>query len=279
MLAGMAYIYWSVRPELVTIGPLAVRWYGLLFAVLFAIGYLIVRWQFRVEHKPEQDLDTLLVYLVAGTIVGARLGHVLFYDPQSYLAHPLEILAIWHGGLASHGGAIGVLLAVYLYSRRHKDQPFLWLMDRIVVPTALGGALIRLGNLFNSEILGEPTQVPWAFVFLRVDSVPRHPAQLYESVCYLLIFCLLMWVYGRLRAQTPRGLLMGLFLVAVFAARFAIEFVKQRQATYEQGFPLSVGQILSIPFVVAGGVLIWRAATAARWVGNAAARPAVQKSP
>ncbi len=252
-------IYWDVRPELVQLGPITVRWYGLFFAILFAIGYLIARWQFRLEHKDLNTLDSLLVYMIVGTIVGARLGHCLFYDPGYYLRHPMEILRVWEGGLASHGGALGVLLAIYLYCRRHPDQPYLWLLDRVVVPTALGGSLIRLGNLFNSEILGDPTHLPWAFVFLRVDRVPRHPAQLYESVSYALIFVGLLLVYRKFRERTPRGLLVGLFLVSVFTMRFLIEFVKERQASYESNLPLSVGQWLSIPFIVAGLVLLWRA--------------------
>lgn len=255
----LAYIYWNVRPEIVQFGPFTVRWYGLFFAILFAVGYLIARWQFRIEHKDEGQLDSLLVYVVIGTIVGARLGHCLLYEPDYYLRHPLEILKVWEGGLASHGGALGVLLAVYLFSRKRPELPFLWLLDRIVVPTALGGSLIRLGNLFNSEILGEPTHLPWGFVFLRVDAVPRHPAQLYESISYLLVFVALLLIYRRLKQHTPRGLLLGLFLVSVFTFRFLIEFVKERQADYEANLPLSVGQLLSIPFIVAGGVLVWRA--------------------
>jgi prolipoprotein diacylglyceryl transferase len=241
------------------LGPLTVRWYGVLFAVLFVLGYLIVRWQFRVEGKDQRSLDSLLVYMVLGTIVGARLGHCLFYDPVYYFHHPFEVLEVWQGGLASHGGAVGILIALYLYTRRWPGQPYLWLLDRIVVPTALGGCLIRLGNLFNSEILGGPTRVPWAFVFARVDAVPRHPAQLYESLAYALVFIVLFVVYWRLRARTPQGLLLGLFLVSVFTFRFLIEFVKERQAAYEQNLPLSVGQWLSIPFVLAGLVLLWRA--------------------
>jgi prolipoprotein diacylglyceryl transferase len=256
---AVAFIYWDVRPEVFQVGAFAVRWYGMFFALLFAIGYFIGRWQLRSEGKSLESLDSLLVYLVAGTIIGARLGHCFFYEAAYYLRHPLEIFAVWQGGLASHGGAIGVLIAVYAFSRRHPDQPFLWLMDRIVVPTALGGCLIRLGNLFNSEILGEPTRVPWAFVFKRVDSVPRHPAQLYESIAYLIIFVCLMLVYRKLRAQTPRGLLLGLFLILVFTARFFIEFVKERHAAFEQNWPLSVGQILSIPFILAGVILVRRA--------------------
>lgn len=254
-----AYIYWNVRPEIFQFGPLTVRWYGLFFAILFAIGYVIARWQFRVEQKDESQLDSLLVYIVIGTIVGARLGHCLFYEPGYYLSHPLEILKVWEGGLASHGGALGVMIAVWLFSRRRPGMPFLWLLDRIVVPTALGGSLIRLGNFFNSEILGGPTHLPWGTIFARVDLVPRHPAQLYESISYLLVFIGLMLVYRRLKAKTQRGLLLGLFFVSVFTFRFLIEFVKERQAAYEANLPLSVGQLLSIPFIVAGAALVWRA--------------------
>jgi phosphatidylglycerol---prolipoprotein diacylglyceryl transferase len=255
----LSYIYWNVRPELVQLGPLAIRWYGVFFAILFIVGLLIGRWQFRIEHKDEGSLDKLLFYVIIGTVVGARLGHCFFYDPVYYLRHPVEILEVWRGGLASHGGAAGVLIAVYFYCRHRPDQPYLWLLDRIVVPTALGGAMIRLGNLFNSEILGTPTHLPWGFVFERVDSTPRHPVQLYESIAYALIFVALLWLYWRLRARTPRGLLVGLFLTSVFTFRFFIEFLKERQASYIAPFSLKVGQWLSIPFIIAGVVLLYRA--------------------
>lgn len=254
----ISYVYWDIRPELIRFGPLAIRWYGLFFAVLFLVGYGIVRWQFRVEHKDEASLDRLLFYMIAGTIIGARLGHCLLYDPVYYFHHPVEILEVWHGGLASHGGAAGILVALYFYTRHQPDQSYLWLLDRIVVPTALGGSLIRLGNLFNSEILGKPTHVPWAFVFERVDWVPRHPVQLYESIAYALIFVVLLRIYWRLRARTPRGLLLGLFVVSVFTFRFFIEFLKQRQASYGHHFPLTIGQCLSLPFIIFGAVLLWR---------------------
>lgn len=254
----MAFIYWNMNPELARLGPVTIRWYGVFFALLFMLGLFIGRWQFRVEHKDEASLDRLLFYIVIGTIVGARLGHCLFYDPSYYFHHPVEILEVWQGGLASHGGAAGVLIALYLYTRRHPDQPYLWLLDRVVVPTALGGALIRLGNLFNSEILGTPATVPWAFVFERVDAVPRHPAQLYESVAYLIIFLVLLRIYWRLRERTPRGLLVGLFLVSVFSFRFLIEFVKESQASYEGHFIIKVGQWLSVPFILVGAGLLWR---------------------
>ena len=256
---SQAFIYWDVSPELFKAGPLVVRWYGVFFALAFVSGYFIARWQFRKEHENESALDSLLAYVMAGTVIGARLGHVLFYQPAHYLSHPLEILEVWQGGLASHGGAVGILAALYFYKRRHPDQPYLWLLDRIVVPAALGGALIRVGNLFNSEILGRPATVPWAFMLARVDAVPRHPVQLYEAVGYVMIFALLLGIYRRLRDRTPRGLLFGLFLVTVFTVRFFLEFLKERQADYEQHFVLSVGQWLSLPFMALGLVLLWRA--------------------
>ena len=251
-------IHWDVSPELLRLGPFALRWYGVCFALSFMLGYFIVRGIFRREHKPERDLDRLLFYMLAGTIVGARLGHCLFYEPAYYLSHPLEILMFWKGGLASHGGAIGIFTALFLYSRSRLEQPYLWLLDRIAVPTALGGCFIRLGNLFNSEILGTPTDVPWAFVFARIDDVPRHPAQLYESIAYLLIFIVLMVVYRKGGEKTPCGLLTGLFLALVFGARFLIEFVKVRQAAFGEALPLSMGQLLSIPVIVIGLILLWR---------------------
>jgi len=255
----LAEIRWNVQPELFQFGPIVLRWYGLCFAALFFIGFTIVRWQFRAEAKNEDDLQPLLIYLIAGTIVGARLGHVFFYEPAYYFRNPLEILKVWHGGLASHGGTLGVLVAMFLYSRSRPGQPFLWLVDRVAVPTALGAALIRLGNLFNSEILGRPADVPWAFVFERVDGVPRHPAQVYESVAYLVVFAVLLAVYRHYRENTPRGLLTGLFLVMVFSARFGIEFFKERQESFPLGLSLNLGQLLSVPFVVAGAWLILQA--------------------
>jgi phosphatidylglycerol---prolipoprotein diacylglyceryl transferase len=255
----LAEVHWNVPPELFQLGPFVVRWYGLCFAALFFIGYAMVRWQFRIEGKNEADLQTLLVFLVAGTIVGARLGHVLFYDPLYYFHHKLEIFKVWHGGLASHGGTAGVLVAMYLYSRSRPDQPFLWLVDRVAVPTALGAAFIRLGNLLNSEILGRPAAVPWAFVFERVDDVPRHPAQLYEMLAYLAVFGVLLMVYRYYRERTPRGLLTGLFLFLVFSARLGIEFFKEPQESFRLGLPLNLGQVLSLPFVIAGAWLIYRA--------------------
>ncbi|MFP4229193.1 MAG: prolipoprotein diacylglyceryl transferase [Salinivenus sp.] len=259
-------IHWDVDPTLFELGPLAPRWYGLLFALGFLIGFYLMQRVFRREGKPVQDLDFLLLYLLGGTVIGARLGHVLFYAPGYYLLRPHEILAIWEGGLASHGGLIGVLFAIWLYCRRREDQPFVWLLDRLAAPVALTGALIRLGNLFNSEILGVPTDLPWGVVFERaarlrddIEAVPLHPVQVYESISYALIAAVLWGLYRRYGEDTPHGLLVGLFMTLIFGARIVLEAFKREQAHFEVGMPLSMGQLLSIPAVLAGLWLLWRA--------------------
>ena len=265
----LSYIDWNVSPVLLPLGPMALRWYSLCFLATFVIGFYIMRDVFRSEGKSEEDLNSLVNYMVLGTLIGARLGHCLFYDPGFYLSNPLEIVKFWHGtsfgisGLSSHGGALGIFSALYIYTRK-REIPYIWILDRIVIPTALGGLFIRLGNLFNSEIVGIPTEVPWAFVFTRIDNLPRHPAQLYESLGYGLIFVMLYTLYRRLRRESPDGLLLGLFTLFAFAYRFFIEFVKERQANYGQDLPLSVGQLLSVPLVILGIFLIARAIQSAR---------------
>ena len=251
-------IYWNVTPELFSLGPLTVRWYGLFFVLTFLFGFLVIRWMFRREGKPEVDADQLLNHMVLGTVVGARLGHCLLYDPGYYLSHPIEILMVWKGGLASHGAVVGILVALYAYSRGRPDQPYLWVLDRVAVPTMIAGFFVRMGNLFNSEIIGTPTDLPWAFVFERIDSLPRHPTQLYESLAYGALFLVLLVAYRRLDGKIPPGRLVGLLLVSVFTFRFAIEFVKVRQAAYGHDMALTVGQLLSIPLVIAGAWLLVR---------------------
>ena len=257
-LAVLAQITWDVSPEIFRLGPLPIRWYSLGWLLAFALGFYLVRWMYQREGKPEADLETVLLYLILGAIIGARLGHCFFYRPDYYLAHPLEVVAFWKGfrGLASHGGVVGVLLSLYIFSRRHPDQPYLWLADRVAGPAALGGFFIRMGNLMNSEILGLPTDVPWAMAFVRVDSVPRHPAQVYEALSYLLIFFLLFFFYRWRELKSRSGFLSGAFLLTVFGARFFIEFVKERHVAFEVGLPLSMGQILSLPIVALGLALI-----------------------
>jgi phosphatidylglycerol---prolipoprotein diacylglyceryl transferase len=251
-------IPWDVNPEIFRLGPVAVRWYGLLFASSFLIGYIIMNKIFKNENLGEAVLDKLTVYMAIGVVVGARLGHTLFYEPEYYLKHPAEILAVWHGGLASHGAAIGILLAVWLFVRKeHKD--YLWALDRIAIVVALSGFLIRMGNLMNSEIYGVETTVPWGFVFLRNHEVaPKHPTQIYEGLAYLFIFFLLYRLYWRKKGEHLQGLLISLLCMLVFIARFFIEFLKEDQVAFEAGMKLNMGQWLSIPFILLGlAGLIW----------------------
>ena len=254
----LAFIEWSVNPEIFHLGPIHVRWYGLLFASAFVAGYAILTWVFKKEGKKQEDLEQLAVYMIFGTVIGARLGHCLFYNPEFYLTHPLEILKVWEGGLASHGAAIGILIALYIFSKKKKSYTMLWTLDRIVIVVALGGSFIRLGNLFNSEIIGKPTDVPWAFIFTSVDNVPRHPTQIYESLAYLIVFLILIFIYAKGFEKNRSGLLFGLFLVLVFTFRFFVEFLKEDQSSFEAGMALNMGQLLSIPFVIAGIVFIVR---------------------
>jgi len=252
----MDYFVWNVSPEIFSIGPVTVRWYGALFATGFICGYFIMQWIYRRENKNVAELENLLLYVAAGTVIGARLGHCLFYDPAFYLSHPWKILAIWEGGLASHGGGLGVLIAVYLYCRKYSVS-YLWLMDRISITVALAGSFIRLGNLFNSEILGKAAEAPWAIIFQRVDSVPRHPVQVYESMSYAIVFVITFLVYKFYSDKLRNGFIVGLTIVLLVSARIVMEFFKTPQAHYETGLDLSVGQLLSIPYLIAGCVLIY----------------------
>lgn len=213
---------------------------------------------FKREKHTEQELNDLVWYMILGTVLGARLGHCLFYNPVYYLKHPIEILEVWRGGLASHGAAIGILTALYLYVKKRKDITFLWIIDRVVITVALSGFFIRMGNLFNSEIIGKPTNANWGFVFVSVDNIPRHPAQLYESIAYLLIFIFLLTFYFRTEGKFKPGIVFGLFLILVFGFRFFIEFIKENQTYFEQGMALNMGQLLSIPFVILGTYLLFR---------------------
>ncbi|WP_287126753.1 prolipoprotein diacylglyceryl transferase [Desulfobacter sp.] len=250
------YFVWDISPVIFSAGPVTIRWYGLFFAGAFVAGHILMTAVYKKEGRPVQDLSSLMNHLLLGTIIGARLGHCLFYDPVYYLGHPVQILKIWEGGLASHGGAAGILAALLIYSYKKKDQGFLWLMDRIALPAAFGGGLIRTGNFFNSEIIGRPTAMPWAVVFQRVDSLPRHPSQLYESIACLLIFIILGMTYRKDTARNTEGVISGLFLTLVFSSRIALEFFKVPQAAYNTEMFLNTGQWLSIPFVLVGMGLI-----------------------
>ncbi len=255
---NLASIFWNVSPEIIKLGPISLRWYGLLFASTFVLGYIILLKIFQNEKKPQADLEQLSIYVILGTVIGARLGHCLFYDPVYYLSHPIKILEVWEGGLASHGAAIGIITSIYLLTKKQKDKTMLWILDRLVIVVALGGALIRLGNLFNSEIIGKASDVPWAFIFIRVDNIPRHPAQLYESIFYFISFFILYFVYSKTGKKIKQGYLFGLFLVLIFGFRFFVEFIKENQSPFEQYLFLNMGQLLSIPFVAAGLFFMFR---------------------
>lgn len=260
---ALSYITWNADPILFTLGPLSVHWYGLAFAVGFIIGYNIVARMFRHEGAPEKWLGILLIYVVVATLVGPRLGHVFFYEPEFYLAHPGEIIKIWNGGLASHGGAIANIIAVFLFSWFVSKKPASWTFDKLVIPIALVGGLIRLGNLMNSEIYGEYTTLPWGFIFVRQgETLPAHPTQIYEALCYFALFGLLMWMYWKRDAEERPWLITGVFFIGIFLPRFLIEYVKNVQVASEVDmiarYGMNMGQMLSIPFILLGiGLVIW----------------------
>lgn len=252
-------VNWDVSPEIFPNLPL--RWYGLFFAIAFYVGFELLSRMFKREGVPAEWTDKALIYTMIGCIVGARLGHVFFYDWPEYRENPIEIFMIWKGGLASHGAAVGIILAMYFYSKKVTNRSMLWILDRVVITVAQGGVLIRLGNLMNSEIYGKPTGADWGFVFLRSDKLllPRYPTQIIEAICYLLIFLLLWYSYLRTDIRLYLGKLFGYFLALVFGARFLVEFLKENQVAFENNLPLNMGQLLSIPCVIAGLYFIFQA--------------------
>jgi len=254
------FIRWNATPEIISLfnGGLQIRWYGLFFALAFLLGYYIFMFIAKREKIAVTLIDNLTLYVAIGTILGARLGHCLFYEPEYYLKNPLEILFVWHGGLASHGGAIGVIIALYLLSKKYKISN-VWLLDRISIAVALAAFFIRMGNLMNSEIYGVATTLPWGFVFIRNgEMLPKHPTQIYEGLAYLIIFFVLCLLYLRCSKLPRPGLLLGIFLVSVFSARFVIEFIKEPQVAFETTMIINMGQLLSIPFIIAGVIILWR---------------------
>jgi len=250
-------LVWNLNPEIFSLGPVHVRWYGVFFALGFFLGYEIMARIYRREGRNLENLSDLLLYLMLGTVIGARLGHVFLYQPDYYLAHPWEIPMLWEGGLASHGGFAGVMIALYLYLKKHREMTFIQLADRLAIPCLLTAAMIRIGNFFNSEILGTPTNLPWAVVFARVDPVPRHPAMLYEALAYFVVFVALYVAYWKTRIIQYSGRTLGISLAICFFARFLIEFVKENQVPFENQMVLNMGQLLSIPFVIAGFYFIY----------------------
>lgn len=267
MLNNLLTIVWDVNPEAFRIPFIdwPVRWYGIFFVIGLLVSQYILFYIFEKDGKTRQNVEDLTIYVVLGTIIGARLGHVFFYDFSYYMSHPLEIVQIWKGGLASHGGAIGIIIATYLYCRKYKFK-FLWVFDRLVIVACFTGACIRFGNLMNSEIIGKITDLPWGVKFVQAYPPElaldfRHPAQVYEALYFLVLMVLLFYLWKNKRQKLNDGFLFGLFLVILFTLRFLDEFVKINQEGWEDKLPINMGQILSIPFVLAGIYLIYHAKT------------------
>lgn len=260
-------IYWDFDPVMLRLGEnFDVRYYGLMWALAIGLAAMMFDRFVKREGLPEKVSESIFYFGTLATIIGSRVGHCLFYEPDKYLAEPLRILTdIRDGGMASHGAAIGLLIGLWLFSRRNK-LPYLWSLDRIMIAVAIGGAMVRFGNLFNSEIIGAPTDAPWGFIFARLypagtpveAMVARHPAQIYEALCYVVTFVVLMWLYyKRDMARRRPGLMFGVGLIGIFLTRFLIEFVKENQEAFEQSMTLNMGQWLSVPFIVMAVALIW----------------------
>ena len=267
-------VTWNVDPAIFTVLSREIRWYGLLWVIGLIVAVYVVQRIYKSEKLPEKWFDSLFVHMMLGIILGARLGHCLFYEPEYYLANPVEMLKIWKGGLASHGGVIGIIIAVWLYSKRVTKKSMLWTFDRVMVPTGFAAAMIRFGNLMNHEIYGGPTDLPWGFRFIDnvglwmrgaepIYTEPSHPTQIYEALVYLLVFGITMHMYWKTNAKNRQGLILGVGIALIFIARFFIEFIKNVQVDSEiamrENTGLILGQWLSIPFILWGVWLVWRA--------------------
>jgi prolipoprotein diacylglyceryl transferase len=262
----MLFINWDVSPIIFYIGSFGIRWYSILFVVGFLTAYFILQKMFKKEGVDLDILDKFTVYMFVSLLVGLRLGHCLFYEPDYYLANPLEIILpidlktgtfTGYQGLASHGGAIGILIGIYLFNRKTKIN-YIWILDRLVIVIPLVGACVRVGNLMNSEIYGVQTALPWGFVFLQNgETLPKHPTQLYEALSYIIIFASLMIYYFKKNGKPRPGNVFGIFLIALFGIRFIIEFIKQDQVDFEGGMLFNMGQLLSVPFILAGVIFVY----------------------
>lgn len=265
-MTNLLSIVWDFNPVFVTIGSFEIRYYSLMWAAALLVGAWIFSYFCKKEGRPQSLSDSAFLYIALGTMIGARLGHCLFYEPEYYLLKPWAIITeIRNGGLASHGATIGIIVSIWLCSRKNK-VPVMWMTDRLGVIAPISGALIRFGNLFNSEIIGHQTDMPWGFKFMRlhrglpVEQVPAcHPTQLYEALCYILTFLVLWWMYNKTEAPRRRGLMFGVALIGIFLTRFFIEFVKINQVAFEEGMTLNMGQWLSVPFIIIGIASVWYA--------------------
>jgi len=254
----MDHFTWDFDPVLASFQNIRIHWYGLMFALALLSNYLLMHWVYWRELGSTEDVDRLLWYCIGGTVIGARLGHVIFYNPAYYLSNPSKIFAIWEGGLASHGGVLGVLIALYIYQRKAIFN-YLWILDRAAIAASFSGSLIRVGNFLNSEIAGTASDMPWAVIFTRIDQIPRHPVQLYEAISYAGISFFLFYLYQRSKTFNLNGRLFAWFLILIFSARFILEFFKINLNNGSNNFLLDTGQLLSIPFVLIGCYFLYRA--------------------
>ena len=264
-------IDWNPNPEIFKIFEFPVRYYGLFFAMAFLAGFQVMTYIFKKEGRPVEQADQLLLYAMVATVVGARMGHYFFYEFPLLQADPMrffiQMITPPFSGLASHGAAVGLFSAFYLYVKKNPGQSYLYVTDRMVIVVSLAGFFIRMGNLMNSEIIGKPTDLPWGFKFFRdyefnplgdpAMVVARHPSQLYEALSCLVIFALLMWFWSQKKAKTQEGLMTGLFMVVLFGLRFFYEFLKENQSDFESQMALNMCQILSIPSVIFGLIVLF----------------------
>ncbi|MBO7195176.1 MAG: prolipoprotein diacylglyceryl transferase [Alistipes sp.] len=259
------YIVWDFDPVMFSIGGFELRYYGLMWAITFLLGERFFSTFAKREGFSNEIVETGFIWIVLGAVLGARVGHCLFYEFPYYITKPWAIITEFrNGGMASHGSALGMLLGMWITCRKHK-MAYVWWLDRIMIPVAIGGALVRLGNLFNSEIVGCTTDVPWGFKFMRlypnipIENIPvQHPAQLYEAICYIITFFILMWMYfKRDQGRKHAGLMFGIGLIGIFLTRPFIELIKENQEAFEEGMAMNMGQLLSIPFIILAAYMIW----------------------
>ncbi len=264
-------IDWNPAPELFKIGSFAIRYYSLMFVIAFVLGLQIMKRVYLKDKISLEKLDSLFIYDVVSTLIGARLGHFLFYDPQFLIEKPLEVILPFQfsptfkftgfAGLASHGAVIGIITALYLYSKKILKKPVFYILDRMTMPVAIGGAFVRLGNLMNSEIIGKPTNSEYGFIFRRLgEDFPRHPAQLYEAICYAAIFVVVWFAYWKTTKKKKPGYIFGLFFALLWTVRFVIEFFKEAQVEGREDWimGLNTGQVLSIPLIIVGLYFMFR---------------------
>lgn len=254
----LGFITWGANHEAFELFGRSFRWYSILFVSGLWAAYFTIGRIFKKDGIPTEVLQKLWVIGVIGAVIGARLGEVLFYNPQHYFAHPEEILMIWRGGLSSHGTTFTLLVITYLFAKWEMKVPFFTLGDKVVAGIAIAAAFVRFGNFMNSEILGHPSQLPWSVIFSTVDNIPRHPIQLYEGFAYIILSVVLFWGYMRTSSPQKSGFWSGIFMVGMFGTRFFLEFFKENMSTLTEGFPLTMGQVLSLPLAIWGVYLVWQ---------------------